>query len=439
MARRLKTVTLLVVILGLLLVLAACGGGETTTTTAAQTTSTTASATTDTSGAVTTATSPETTTGGPATGEPINIGLACSLTGIAATGGASISQGALAMIEMVNAEGGIGGRPLEAVLEDDKSDVTALTAVLNGFIEKEVFAVIGPFANWLGDAARGITEKAQIPEVIGSPITLAGLENFKTNGFKWSVFPDCSVNVLADALVKTLKLGGHKNVLAVSDVLAGNQEPLDLAIKLAAADGITITKIGDTFGMDGSDIEPVVNKLMEQYNALKPDAFIVMGVPPTTPVIYRSLRDRGVTEPVYGNAIVAHPATIMVLGPEAVEGLFALDSGGGANPAAMPDDWPSKAVQLKFVDFYTKKYDMPPDSIAMSGASYVTVLVDAMKRAGELDREKVRAAMHAITDLPSTQGLLSFSAENPNEGLQLGQMVLYQIKGGQFELTQILK
>jgi branched-chain amino acid transport system substrate-binding protein len=438
MSKQAKLLALFAVLLALLFALAGCGA-DTTTTTAAQTTSTAASATTDTSAVATTSASTATTTAGPATGEPIKIGLSCSLTGIAATGGASISQGVLAMAEMVNAEGGIAGRPLEIVVQDDKSDVTAMTAVLNGFTEGDVFAIIGPFANWLADAARGITEAAQIPNIIGSPITVEGLETFKGNNFQWSVFPDCSVNVLADAIVKALKLGGHKNVLAVSDVLAGNQEPLDLAIKLAAADGITITKIADTFGMDGSDIEPVVNKLMEQYNAVKPDAFIVMGVPPTTPVIYKSLRDRGVTEPMYGNAIVAHPATVMVLGPEAVEGLYALDSGGGANPAAMPDDWPSKALQLKFADFYTKKYSMPPDSMAMSGASYVSVLVEAMNKAGALDREKVRAAMHAITDLPSTQGLLSFSVENPNEGVQVGQMVLYQIKGGQFELTQILK
>jgi branched-chain amino acid transport system substrate-binding protein len=378
-------------------------------------------------------------TAGPATGEPIKIGLLSSMTGAAAAGGSDMANGANAMADLINSEGGINGRPLQLVLEDDQSDVQAMTAIIQKFAaDKSIVGIIGPFFNSITPAARGVAEAQQIPGVIGSPASLELIAAEKTSPSKWTVFSDPSNNVLGDAIVKELKYAGLKNVVALSDVLTSNQEPVDVAVKLAKNQGITITKMPDTFAPDQSDFQPIVNKFMETYNTLKPDGVLLMGTPVNTPVLYKQLRDRGVTVPMFGSPVADNPATIAIGGAEGVEGLYVLDTGGGPVAQSLPDDWAVKALQLKFTDAFTKKFNTPVNSLAADGASFVCVMAAALK-VGGTDREKVRAALHNLTNLQTTVGLVTLSDQNPNEGIQTGQMVLLQVKSGKFEYVTILK
>ena len=100
--------------------------GEETTTTAAPSTDTTAAPSTDTTAApstdTTAAPSTDTTAAGPATGEPIKVGFSNSITGFSAAPAESTGKGVDLMVEYVNANGGVNGRPLEVITLDDKSD-----------------------------------------------------------------------------------------------------------------------------------------------------------------------------------------------------------------------------------------------------------------------------------------------------------------------------
>ena len=447
MRRVIPLVIVGILVLAVLFAVAACGGSNSTTTvpsasssTASSETATSATTASTAAGSTdTTAASTDTSAAGPATGEPIKIGLLSSMTGAAAAGGSDIANGAMAMAELINSEGGINGRPIELLLEDDQADVQAMTAIVQKFAaDKSITGIIGPFFNPITPAARGVAEAQQIPGVIASPASLEMIAAEQTSPSKWTVFSDPSNRVLGDAIVKELKYAGLKNVVALSDVLTSNQEPVDVAVELAKAEGITITKLPDTFAPDQSDFQPIVNKFMETYNSLKPDGVLVMGTPVNTPVLYKQLRDRGVTVPMFGSPVADHPATIAIGGTEAVEGLYVLDTGGGAVSGQMPSDWPVKALQLKFTETFTKKYNYPVNSLAADGASYVCVMAAALK-VGGTDREQVRAALHNITNLQTTIGLVSLSDQNPNEGIQIGQMVLLQIKNGAFEFVTVLK
>jgi|WetSurMetagenome_2_1015567.scaffolds.fasta_scaffold04661_6 branched-chain amino acid transport system substrate-binding protein len=441
--KHLIAVCLLLIAVGMVAVfVAACGGSEEVTTTAAPaTTATTAAPATDTTAVPSTEAtsgSTETSTAGPATGEPIKIGLISSMTGTAADGGKDITNGAMAMADIINAEGGINGRPIELLLEDDKSDVQALTAIMQKFgADKSIVGIVGPFFNPITPAARGLAEQQQIPTVIGSPASIEVIAADKQSPAKWSVFSDPSVNILADAIVKELQYAGLKNVIALCHVIVAEQQALDLAIPLAKTQGITITKLPDTFTPDQADFQPIVNKFMETYNTLKPDGVVLMGTPNTTPVLTKMLRERGVTVPLFGGSVSAHPATIMIGGPD-VEGLYLLDTGGGSVAEQMPGDWAVKALQTKFADTFIKKFDYPADSLAADGASYVCVVAEALKASG-VDREKLSAALRNLKSVQTTVGLVTLSDQNTSEGLELGQMVLIQIKDGAFKFVTVLK
>ena len=239
-----------------------------------------------------------------------------------------------------------------------------------------------------------------------------------------------------DAVVKFIKAQGYKSLLGLGDVLDIDQETLDVVGQAASSGGYTFTKMPDSFGFDQQDFQPILNKMMEQINKLKPDAIITYVNPIAFPVIYKGLRGLNVTVPIIGGTACAHPA-IFALGPPAVEGAYIPDSGGNANPQALPDTWPSKPLQLAFAQAYQAKYNAAPDFFAADGADLVTVLVAAMKQAGGLDKAKVAQALINLKDLPALEGIMSWTPDATSMGVH-GNMVMWQVKNGQFVLVNTL-
>ncbi len=441
MKKRYLFAGLLVLLLVVALAAVACGGGTETTTTAAPSTTVAPSTTAGSSTTVapstetTAAPSTETTAAGPATGEPIKIGLSNSLTGFSAAPGVSIDKGVKLEIEFINANGGINGRPLELVEYDDKSDVPTAVANINKLIQQDkVFATIGPFAQFMQEPARQIAEQTQTPMVGDGPATLAQLAGTQ---YQWSVMTAAAPPPQADAVEKIIKANGWKNVLGLADVLSIDQETLDVVVKDASTGGYKFTKMPDTFDLATQDFQPILNKMMDQINALKPDAIILYVNPLAFPALYKGLRGLNVTLPILAGTACAHPA-IFALGPQAVDGAFVMDSGGNVNPQALPDSWPIKKLQLDFAQRYQAKYNAAPDFFAADGSDMVTVLAAAMKAAGGVDdKAKVAQALINLKDLPTLEGLMTFTPDATSMGIH-GQMVEWQVKNAQWVLVNTI-
>jgi len=437
--RRYLLIGLLVLVLAIAMMAVACGEDETATT-AAPGTETTAAPSTETTAAPSTETtaapSTDTTSTGPATGEPIKIGLSTSLTGSSAAPGKSLSQGVAVEVEYVNANGGINGRPIELIEYDDASEVPNAIANINKMIQEDkVFMTIGPFAQYMQEPARQLAEQMKVPMVGGGPATLDQLAGTQ---YQWSVMISAGPPVQADAVMKVIKDNGWKTIVGIGDVLAIHQETMEQVVKEGPANGFNFIKMPDQFGFDQTDFQPILNKMMEEINKSKPDAILLYcnfgGAGP----LYKGLRALGVTVPILGSPATAHPALFGIVGPEAVEGLWVLDSGGIINPPALPDDFPLKTAQLAFMDRYTAKYNQPPDFFAAYGADLVSVAVEAMKRAGGADDQaKVAEALINLKDFVALEGIMSFAPDDTSMGVK-GQMVLFEIKGAQFNFVKVV-
>ena len=66
-------------------------------------------------------------------------------------------------------------------------------------------------------------------------------------------------------------------------------------------EGFAFTKMPDTFGFDVTDFQPLLNRIMEEYNKLKPDAVLIYVNPIAAPALYKGLRTLGVTTPIQGS------------------------------------------------------------------------------------------------------------------------------------------
>ena len=168
-----------------------------------------------------------------------------------------------------------------------------------------MFATVGPFVQYGQEPARQVAEQNKVPMVGNGPATL---DQLKGTQYQWSVMTAAAPPPQADAVDKVIKASGWKNVLGLADVLNIDQETLDLVGQAAAAGGYKFTKMPDTFGFDQQDFQPILNKMMEQINTLKPDAIILYVNPIAFPVIYKGLRGLNVTLPILAGTACAHPA-----------------------------------------------------------------------------------------------------------------------------------
>jgi len=429
MKKRHMLVGLLVLMLVVAMTAVACGEDETTTT-AAPSTETTAAPT-----ETTAAPNTDTTAAGPASGEPIKIGFSNSLTGPSAAPGISVSQGANLQIEYVNANGGINGRPLELIEYDDKSEVPNAVANITKLIQEDkVFATIGPFAQYMQEAARGIAEQTQTPMVGNGP---PSIEQIAGTQYQWSTMQSAGPVTQSDALMKVIATNGWKKILGIADVLGVHQETLDLLVEGAASGGYTFVKMPDTFGFDQTDFQPIINRIMEEYKKLEPDAVVLYVNPIALPALVKGITALGVTVPIQGSPAASHPA-IFSMGPQTVEGIYVLDSGGISNAAALPDDWPLKEVQLEFIARFTEEYGNPPDHFAATGAGMVMVLTEALKQAGGADdKAKVQQVLINLTEVVIPEGLVTFTPQDTTSGVK-GGMVQFQVKNGTFDFVGIV-
>src|SRR5215213_829164 len=80
----------------------------------------------------------------PGTTEAIEIGSLVALTGDLAGSGKDNTEAAALAVEQINAAGGVLGRPLKLIVEDDKTTVEGARTGYTTLINKKVAAIIGP-------------------------------------------------------------------------------------------------------------------------------------------------------------------------------------------------------------------------------------------------------------------------------------------------------
>lgn len=411
---------LLVLMLGVAVFLAACGGGTTTTT---------APSTNTTAGTVTTAGTE--TTVAPSTG-PIKIGQAVSLTGVSAAPAAAIAAATKEEVAYINANGGINGRQIELIVEDDKSDVNGAVAAMTKLIEQDkVAAVIGPFPQFVESAARAVSEKAGVPNILYIPPTLASL---KDTSFKWTFLCTAGPDGLAEAELMLMQAEGYKNVLAIGDSLSIHQETLTLLKDSATAAGIKFTVMADTWNLDEQDVGPIVAKIAAQVKATSPDAIMVLSNPIHAPGIQKGLRALGVKQQIVGSPAGTSPAMFMQ-GPQDAEGMIAIGP-GIVNAAALPDDYPGKADMVAFSTRFTAATKQPADFYAGFGYDALHLVVNAMTTAGSDDKAAVRDAIEATKGFQGMQGIITYSPTD-HVGIH-GGMAEWKIVNGSFKFIRAL-
>ena len=346
-------------------------------------------------------------------GDTIKVGEFASLNGSEASFGRSSHNGTLLGVEQVNAAGGVLGKKLELIYEDNQSkDGETATAVKKLISRDKVVAILGEVASIRSLEAAPICQQNKIPQI--SPSST----NPKVTQIGDYIFRVCFIDpfqgtVMANFATKTLKA---KRVAVLTDV--GSTYSVGLADyfkKGFIANGGEVI-VEQKFTKDDKDFKAQLTAVKSQ----NPDAIFVPGYYGQVTLIALQARELGMKIPLFGGDGWEAPELLQGPGAaEALEGCF-------YSTHFSPDQDAPKVKQ--FVADYQKKFGAIPDAMAALGYDSVLALVDAIQRANSTDGAKIRDALATLKDLDGVTGKTTLD-ENRNAQKPA---VIIEIKGGKF-------
>jgi branched-chain amino acid transport system substrate-binding protein len=349
--------------------------------------------------------------GGKDSGDAIVVGHVASMTGDTATFGRSADEGMRMAIEQLNGAGGVIGKKLELVTEDDRSVTEEARSAAQKLLQRDhVVALLGEVASSRSLAAAPEAQRAKVPMI--SP----GSTNPKVTEVGDYIFRACFIDPFQGAVMAKFALGElHAKRLAI---LFDFKQ--DYSVGLADFFRDTVKKSGGEIVADerytSGDIE--FRAQLTTLRAASPDAIFVPGYYTELGLIAKQARELGINVPLLGGDGWDSEKTLEI-GGDAVEGYFF-----STHYAADSDD---PRVQ-EFVKSFAAKYGSTPDAMAALGYDTAGILADALKRAGTTDGAKLRDAIAATKDFAGVTGKISIDASRNAHK----DAVVLQIKGGKF-------
>ena len=324
----------------------------------------------------------------------IPIGFFGDLSGKSYNFGQSALNGTLMAADEINQAGGINGRRLDIVFQDDKGSPEIAARSTSKLIQQyKVVAVIGAGVSGNSLAAAPNAQSAGIPFIAPSSthpaVTQAGDYIFRAcyiDAFQGEVMARFAANTLQ-----------AKKAAIMVDYNSPYSRGLTEFFELSFA------KLGGTIVAKQSYSESDAD-FRGQLSAIKtaePDVVYIPGYYAEVGLIAKQARQLGIDQPLLGADGWDAPE-LWDLGRDALNGTYI------SNHYSADD--PSENIQ-KFVTNYRQRYqNLTPDAHAALGYDALRFLADAMQRAGSTEGPKLRDALAATKNFPGVTGVISMDA-----------------------------
>lgn len=335
-----------------------------------------------------------TSTGTPSTGaapagDTIKIGVIYSATGTMAGRGEYMKNAIELATEEVNAAGGILGKKVQLVVEDDQSDQTTAINMMNKMgSNKDIVAVFGPHTSTNATAVSNIVKDYKIPYFTGG--TSAKLKALG-NEYMFKTRTNDEVVVNSAMTFATKTLGAKKiGILYINDEFGVGGK--DIMVQYAKDNNLEYVEANH----NATD-QDLTSQIMQMKQA-NVDALIAWSSN-VCPIVARQTTELGFDKPVIMNSGFGGQDVLDSLPTEATEGKYSAADFTAEDPA------PEVA---EFVKKFEEKYNKKP--LGDWSASYYgafKMLAKAIETTGELDREKIKDAMYQIKDFQGPLGKLT--------------------------------
>ena len=347
--------------------------------------------------------------------DTIKLGEFASMTGKEAVFGQNVNKGTRLAIEESNAAGGVLGRTLELITEDDQSKPGESATVVKKLISRDKVVVI------LGEITSGRTlEAAPIAQAAKIPLISPGATNVEVTAKGNYIFRVCFIDdfqgtVMAKFARDTLKL---KRVAILSSVSSAQSVGLAKYFRERFTSASTVIAAEQKYSEGEKDFRAQLTAI----KAAGADGIFVPGYYAEAALICKQARDLGLTLPLLGVDGWESPDLLAIAGA-AAEGCF-------LSTHFSPE---SKApVVVAFNERYQKRWGISANALSVLGYDATMLAIDAIRRAGSTDGAEIRDALAATQDYPAVTGAITFDANrNPTKNA-----VVLTVKNGTFTFVQ---
>ena len=374
---------------------------------------------------------------GVAFAQTLRIGAVAAATGSAAALGEPEANTFRMLQDHFNAQGGIGGIPVEIIFLDSATDTGQAVTNVNRLIqENDVHVIICCTISANSLAIIDAVQEAQVPNI--SLAAAAQIIEPVEERF-WVFKTPQTDRLMIHGIVEDMIANGLTTVafLGIDDAYGeGGLVELQAAVEGTGIEIVTTERYGRN---DTSVTAQALNVV-----ARRPDAALIWGVVRDTALVVEALDDRGYQGMVYVSHGVGNPSFLELAG-DAAEGVR-LPIGPMIVVDEMQDDNPIKAVALAYVDEYEATFGAGTASTfgghAWDAVKAFELAVLHAQEQGTLDlsdtaaaRAAIRDALEAMPEFVGVGGVFNFTPED-HLGLDTRALVIVEVSGGDWRLAR---
>ena len=357
---------------------------------------------------------------GAAWAETIKVGAVLAVTGPASFLGGPEANTLEMLVEEVNAKGGINGRKVELFLKDTAgSPEKAISMAKQLLEEQQVVAVLGPSTSGETMSLKKIFEDARTP-LISCAAAEAIVDPVASYVFKT---PQNDSYAARKIFMEMNKLGISKIAVLVDNSGFG-KAGREQILKIAPEYKIEVVE-AEVYDAKATDLSAAVAKI-KANPAIQ--GVINWSVVPAQSIVVKNIRQAGWKVPIFQSHGFGNIKYVDAAGA-AAEGVI-FPAGRLLMADQLPDGHPQKALLVKYVKDYESKYKETASTFGGHGYDAFMIFEKAVTVAGP-DKDKVRAAIEGLKNLPGTGGVYNFSATDHN-GLTLDAFEMMTVKDGKF-------
>jgi len=325
--------------------------------------------------------------------EPIYIASANPMTGDSGQFGQFKVEGMRLAIEQANAAGGINGRPIELIVEDDMGNPREAANVAQKIASNDkIVAVLGHWNSSCTLAAIPIYDQAGIPTITCSiNQAISGASKWV---FRISITDQECGRQLADYVVQTL---GKKNIAVFYD--NNDYGKGEDTVFSARAEELGAKIVARESYIEGQSRDFTAQ--LTNIKRAKPDILFLAGYYTEAAMICQQMHQLGLDIPVIGPDGLNNEK-LVELGGKDVEGVMAVSYYDKSMP------YPQTAAYAKA---YKDKYGRDSDTFAALAYDAANLVIAAMKQNGPT-REGIREYLSTVKDFPGVAGPVTFNDKN---------------------------
>ena len=321
---------------------------------------------------------------------PIRIGASVSMTGQYAELGQAIHRGQQLCVKQANDRGGVLGRKIQLIVEDDHSQATDAVAIYEKLINQEkVELVFSPYSSPITEAVANVTEKYRMPMVAAGAATTSIFKKGRRYIFMLlspaAVYLEGLIDVAAKRGLKTIAVL-YEDTLFPKAIALG-------ALELAKKRGMQAIVV-EGYPKQTKDFSAILNKV----RAANPDVVAAATYFDDSVAIIRQMKMAGINPRMHAVTVGGDlPKFYKVLDRDAefvygasqwLPELVTLRA-GGLIPIAR--QYPGAQ---EFSEDYAKEFPGVGLSYQTAqGYAACQILLDGIRRAGSLDPDRMRDAV----------------------------------------------